>query len=252
MFPSSHVCTTPITRYQRKNCTSTSTFRGLRKVDVALVMCTLHQSTKHGSMKALLLLVVLTTTLLVRTTAFMVTPSFRSFKSHAGPLFALPSIEKMRISEIRQELESYGISTATFLEKKEMVEALNSARKDGKKPIEQEESAPKANGDMSRDDHIKSEMEKASKMKIGDLKKELEGRGVSTKSFFEKTEFVKAYAEAMVDGVARNTAGKAGSKGPAGKEEPLDPSYRDVAMQKFDRRDPRLAQSKVIDVRLGR
>jgi hypothetical protein len=207
-------------------------------------------------MKPIILLVVLTTMLIVRSTAFLVTPSAAAFRPcHAqacAPLFALPSVDNMRISEIRQELESYGISTSTFLEKKEMVEALNQARRDGKKPIKEEATAPKVNGDMSREDRIKSEMENASKMKIGDLKKELEARGVSTKSFFEKTEFVKAYAEAVVDGVASKKAGDAGSKGPTAKDEPFDPSYRDVTMQKFDRRDPRLAQSKVIDVRLAR
>ena len=41
--------------------------------------------------------------------------------------------------------------------------------------------------------------------------------------FFEKTEFVRAYAEAMVDGEAQKRAG-----------EDYDPEYRDVVMQKFD------------------
>ena len=204
----------------------------------------------------MILLVVLTTTLICRSTSFLVTPSvapFRPFHAQAcAPLFALPSVDDMRISEIRQELESYGISTATFLEKKEMVEALKQARMEGKKPIKDEDTVQQVNGDMSRDDRIKSEMEKASKMKIGDLKKELEAWGVSTKSFFEKTEFVKAYAEAVIDGVASKKAGNSGSKGPTSKDEPFDSSYRDVTMQKFDRRDPRLAQSKVIDVRLAR
>lgn len=170
-----------------------------------------------------------------------------------GPLFALPPVDSMRISEIRQELESYGIPTASFLEKKEMVEALTNARAQGKKPIQDgtTSSATKANGEMSRDDRIKEEMEKASRMKVSDLKKELENRGVSTKSFFEKPEFVKAYAEAVVDGVASNTFGRTGRNGAAGNEEKFDPTYRDVVMQKFDRRDPRLAQSKVIDVRLA-
>jgi hypothetical protein len=170
-----------------------------------------------------------------------------------GPLFALPSVDSMRISEIRQELESYGIPTASFLEKKEMVEALTNARAEGKKPIQEATTpqATKANGDMSRDDRIKEEMEKASRLQVADLKKELEKRGVSTKSVFEKPEFVKAYAEAVVDGVASNPSGRAGRNGATANEEKFDPTYRDVVMQKFDRRDPRLAQSKVIDVRLA-
>lgn len=157
----------------------------------------------------------------------------------------------MRITEIRQELESYGISTKSFLEKREMVNALNKAREEGKKPIEEEPAADSSsNKDMSRDDKIKAETEKAKKMKVGDIKKDLEGRGISTKSFFEKSEFVKAYAEAVVDGVKGKATGNRRAAPPPPEEEKFDPSYRDVIMQKFDARDPRLMQSKIIDVRL--
>jgi hypothetical protein len=207
------------------------------------------------------ILLFLTSAFVGSTTAFLIPlqqrpPPREAFRSKptavaVGPLFALPPVESMRISEIRQELESYGIQTASFLEKKEMVEALAKARSEGKKPTQEGTPATKANGDMSRDDRIKEEMEKASRMKVSDLKKELENRGVSTKSFFEKPEFVKAYAEAVVDGVASNSSGRAGRSGAAVNEEKFDPAYRDVVMQKFDRRDPRLAQSKVIDVRLA-
>ncbi len=48
-------------------------------------------------------------------------------------------------------------------------------------------------------------MQKCQSMKATDLKKELEERGVSTKSLFEKTEFVKAVAEARVDNVSSQT-----------------------------------------------
>ena len=41
-------------------------------------------------------------------------------------------------------------------------------------------------------------------MKVGELKSELESLGVSTKSFFEKSEFVRALAEARVDGVKKS------------------------------------------------
>jgi hypothetical protein len=138
--------------------------------------------------------------------------------------------------EMRIELESYGISTKSFLEKRDFVKALEEARAAGKEPKkqpetktngEQKQPGGKTNGEQkqakkepangkkessaggaSRAERLKQEMEKAKGMKVGDLKKELEGRGVSTKSFFEKTEFVKAYAEAIVDG----KSGKAGSR----------------------------------------
>lgn len=41
-------------------------------------------------------------------------------------------------------------------------------------------------------------------MKVQELKSELESLGVSTKSFFEKSEFVRALAEARVDGVKKS------------------------------------------------
>jgi hypothetical protein len=203
-------------------------------------------------MKTVLLL--LAGALIGSSNAFVVVPAQRAAAfRHLGPLFALPGVDTMRISEIRQELESYGVSTKAFLEKREMVDALNKARAEGKTPKKEAEPAAEAkNGDnMSREDRIKAEMEKAKKMRVGDLKKELQARGVSTKSFFEKTEFVKAYAEAVVDAVNQKKGG-GGSAGPAPKEEAFDASYRDVSMQKFDKRDPRLSQSRVIDVRLGK
>lgn len=159
----------------------------------------------------------------------------------------------MRAGEMRAELESYGVSTKSFLEKSELVSALEQARAEGKQP-QPEKKRPTSstttrrttgvNGasQSSRANRIAEEMRKAQSMKVGDLKKELKARGVATKSFFEKSEFVRAYAEAVVDGV---------QKGPNGAVEgDYDPSYRDVVMRKMDRRDPRLLQGTVIDVKL--
>jgi hypothetical protein len=168
----------------------------------------------------------------------------------------------MKAGEMRTELESYGIGTKSFLEKRDFVKALEEARAAGKEPKKKQET--KVNGEQqqakqqqakkqpangkadpgaSRAERLQQEMEKAKYMKVGELKKELQARGVSTKSFFEKTEFVKAYAEAVVDG----KYAPSGSRGSSPDEE-FDPSYRDVAMLKMDARDPRLLQGKVIDV----
>jgi len=176
---------------------------------------------------------------------------------------------------MRKELESYGISTKSFFEKSEFATALKKARTQGKQPKKTasttstaEPNGAKANGKSSsstsssssgssssssgsgsskskasRAEQLEQEMTKAKAMKVGDLKKELQARGVSTKSFFEKTEFVKAYAQAVVDGVT--TKKGAGS---AAAQEDFDPSYRDVSMMKMDARDPRMLQGTVIDV----
>jgi hypothetical protein len=123
----------------------------------------------------------------------------------------------MRAGEIKKELESYGISTVSFLEKSELVQALEKARADGLKPKTAEKKKKKKrrtddNGEpaatatsdeRSREERLQEELETCRQIKAGDLKKELEERGISTRSFFEKSEFVKALAEARVDGVEK-------------------------------------------------
>jgi hypothetical protein len=183
-------------------------------------------------------------------------------------LFALPEIAEMKLSQIREELESYGISTKSFLEKTELVGALEKARSEGKKPINKNKKNVKkeaksedngvngagapngeasSNSGVPREVRLKEEMKKAKGMKVGDLKKKLQEFGVSTKSFFEKSEFVKAYAEAIVDGVQK----KKGSAR-ATQQEDFDPSYRDVVVQKFDRMSQqRLLSGTLIDIKLA-
>eukprot|EP00980_Cylindrotheca_fusiformis_P003244 scaffold735_cov116-Cylindrotheca_fusiformis.AAC.14 len=175
-------------------------------------------------------------------------------------LFAeLPDIGKMKAGEMRKELESYGISTKSLFEKSEFVEALKKARAEGKTAVKNndnktsddsskasttaEDSTTTTNGEdtassSSREERYKKALEKAKGMKVGELKKELTNRGISTASFFEKTEFVKAYAEAVAD----NKKGKGGGS----RQEPHDPSFRDVTMQKISKGS--LMGQKVIDV----
>mmetsp|Transcript_7546 Transcript_7546/g.16068 ORF Transcript_7546/g.16068 Transcript_7546/m.16068 type:complete len:253 (-) Transcript_7546:124-882(-) len=182
---------------------------------------------------------------------------------------ALPEIDGMKAGDIRNELESYGISTKSFLEKSELVDALRKAREEGKTPIKKppsrdssssteasSESKSNSEEDQSvrktRDERIKEEMDRLKSMKVGDLRKKLNELGISTKSFFEKSEFVRALAEATVDGVKKSdtTAGTSSNGGGGREEEERDPSYRDVVMQKFNPRALGVGGS-VIDVRLG-
>merc|ERR1712013_408851 len=83
----------------------------------------------------------------------------------------------------------------------------------------------------TRNDRIKQEKERCKKLKVKDLKKELESYGRSA-NYFEKSEFERAVAEARVDG-AKKTKTSAARDG-ATAEDPWDPSYRDVAVTKFD------------------
>eukprot|EP00555_Chaetoceros_dichaeta_P013624 CAMPEP_0198259504 /NCGR_PEP_ID=MMETSP1447-20131203/8676_1 /TAXON_ID=420782 /ORGANISM="Chaetoceros dichaeta, Strain CCMP1751" /LENGTH=289 /DNA_ID=CAMNT_0043946909 /DNA_START=322 /DNA_END=1191 /DNA_ORIENTATION=- len=133
----------------------------------------------------------------------------------------------MRILELKKELESYGISTKSFLEKSELVNALEKARTEGKTPISTG-AAPSTSSTTasspptptpspststssnspseSRADQLATELENCKAMKAGELKAELESYGISTKSFFEKSEFVKACAEARVDGASKSSS----------------------------------------------
>lgn len=140
-------------------------------------------------------------------------------------------IKSMRVGAIKQELESYGISTRAFLEKSELVDALITARKEGKEPISTQATTSTTSSSSSsstssaaetssststtttttapanteeRQLRINEEQEKCKAMKVQELKTELESLGVSTKSFFEKSEFVRALAEARVDGVKKS------------------------------------------------
>lgn len=128
-------------------------------------------------------------------------------------------IASMRAGVIKKELESYGISTAALFEKTELVQALQKARADGLKPKQSASSSTSTastkkkkkrrvevddeEDSRPREEKIAEELEKCKAMKVGDLKKELEGIGISTRSFFEKTDFVKALADARVDGVGK-------------------------------------------------
>jgi len=102
----------------------------------------------------------------------------------------------------------------------------------------------------NRQERLNEEMEKCKSMKVGELKKELESYGVSTKSFFEKSEFVRAVAEIRVDGVKKKQTSTttAGSSSGTVKEEPRDPSFRDVTVSKFTG-DKALLGRGVIDVK---
>ena len=178
-------------------------------------------------------------------------------------------ISSMRVAQIRQELESYGISTKSFFEKSELIEALVAARKEGKVPIAggggdaksatssgstSSSSTASGSGTSNRQERIQQEIEKCNKLKIGELKKELESHGVSTKSYFEKSEFVRAVAEARVDGppkkkeTSASTSASASSSSGRVRDEPRDPSYRDVIVTKFPG-NKSLLEGKIIEVR---
>jgi hypothetical protein len=199
------------------------------------------------------------------------------------------AINSMHIKDIREELASYGVDASSIFEKKELIEALINARRedyikrefliediaddttpestwnpssedtpDLDKQNEKswfaqglEDMASKFNTtlkDKVRQERIKLEMKNLQNAKVQELKDELTSYGVSNK-YLEKAEFVRAVAEARVDGLKKKkTVSTAGSSWGRRKEEEWDPSYKNVFVTKFDSEmlDP---NDVIIDVR---
>mmetsp|Transcript_20650 Transcript_20650/g.32505 ORF Transcript_20650/g.32505 Transcript_20650/m.32505 type:complete len:301 (+) Transcript_20650:195-1097(+) len=206
-------------------------------------------------------------------------------------------ISRMRVKEIRNELESMNISTKSFFEKGELIDALMNARKNKKEGSTAAPSSetttdaddgtsttsntstgntrqPNANDDSTgRQERIAREIENCKTSKVSELKKELESAyGISSKSFLEKSEFVRAVAEARVDGgPPKRERGKGGRKGGDGggggggiggagdgagggvgngaeERQTGDPSFRDVVVSNFKGGKSSIG-GNVIDVR---
>jgi hypothetical protein len=102
--------------------------------------------------------------------------------------------------------------------------------------------------DKVRSKRIELEISNLQDAKVKDLKEELESYGISAKSFFEKSAFIKAVAEARVDGVAKtNKKSAASSSDRSRNNDGWDPSYKDVSVRRFDART--MDMSGLIDIR---
>jgi STI1 domain len=154
-------------------------------------------------------------------------------------------IDSMSAKDMKLELESYGIDTKAFLEKKELRAALEKARAEGLQPKAKPAARPSTReststssdstqSTKSREERIQEEMNACQSMKARDMKQELEDVwGVSTRSLFEKSEFLKALAEARVDGKKKEKKSGA-SEGYA--------EYKDVEVLTDDSAGPRKKQ----------
>lgn len=224
--------------------------------------------------------------------------------SAPGDISVRDEIYAMRLADIKKELDSYGVDSNAFFEKKELVEALVKARQEEwihnefettSPPFDTststsagssfdrsmwDKSAPSSTyGDtkssssskkkgwfqsfkdnvtdqfdkgvenIGRKARVDLEMAKLKDVKTRDLKNELESYGIDTRSCFEKSAFVKAVAEARVDGVKKTsrTSSSKYSRSSTQSEEKWDPSYKNVYCRKCDASaiDP----SGVIDIR---
>ena len=231
--------------------------------------------------------------------------------SAPGDISVRDEINAMRLADIKKELDSYGVDSKAFFEKKELVEALVKARQeewihnefdttsppfdtsitsassantdygssfdrnmwDASAPSSTYEDTSKASSkkkkgwfqsfkdnvtdqfdkgveNIGRKAKVDLEMAKLKDVKTSELKKELESYGIDTRSCFEKSAFVKAVAEARVDGVkktSRTSSSKYSRSSTQTEEEKWNPSYKNVYCRKCDAStiDP----SGVIDIR---
>jgi hypothetical protein len=102
-------------------------------------------------------------------------------------------------------------------------------------------SSPSSTTATTRQERYEIALEEGRSMSISSLKQELKDRGISTSSFFEKSDLVKAYANAITD----DTKDK-GSKGH--NNQSFDPSYRNVIMQKFETMTLMAGDDVIIDI----
>lgn len=141
-------------------------------------------------------------------------------------------ISGMKTKDIREELESYGISTHSFFEKGDLVDALAKARREERIPVDARPA-----GAPDRTDRIRRELEKCLDLEVGELKQELTSYGEAANSFFDKDGMARAVAEARVDGPKTAAGEPAGAgataAGDGATERPRDPSYRDVTATRF-------------------
>lgn len=150
----------------------------------------------------------------------------------------LDDIDGLTADEIRQELQSYDIDTRSYFDKSELVAALRMARYERRSfsanddadlsPETSNGGAPSSSSPTSREEEIRRKMEQYKSLSVSELKSRLQELGVSTKAFFEKSDFVRALAE----------------------EDAYDPDVRDVTPTKF-RFDPYDKQFEDVLIDIG-
>jgi len=123
-------------------------------------------------------------------------------------------------------------------------------------------SAATSNNDNSKKNTRQQRYELALKegaaMKISQLKNELTGRGISTASYFEKSDLIDAYANAIADNnsVSNDKTSPINNKGTttntdrrsSSNDAIFDPSYKNVIMSSFDPNTMILPGEVVIDI----
>eukprot|EP00536_Pseudo-nitzschia_multiseries_P003883 jgi/Psemu1/284710/fgenesh1_pg.62_\ len=188
--------------------------------------------------------------------------------------YTMPDVTSMKATEIRQELESYGINTNTFFEKRQFEEALIEARRHYESTIndvmssnrpkkkkvqtrrktehyeeyevgarqrqhqKQQQRAEPSYSDPAVRMKYQAALQESYNMKVEDLQHELNSRGISTKYCMIFKDFCIEYAKAIAENrekVVSEDEDEDDETSIFGDDDgDYDPSYRDVVMQKYD------------------
>ena len=215
------------------------------------------------------------------------------------------SLSEMKASDMKRELQSYGVSTKSMFDKEEFEKALKDARlsdfkekrkaraatttttneeeeddkevstssnssgKDSNKSKTREKwssrwkdmastakevldsnskkfsdyasskdkssSSSSSTSSNNRQQRYDLALEEGAAMKLSSLKSELKNRGISTASFFEKSDLINAYANAIADSINSNKRStKSTNTNRSSNNNSFDPSYRTVSCISFD------------------
>jgi len=106
--------------------------------------------------------------------------------------------------------------------------------------------SPSPTKSMTRRERYENAFDEGRSMRVSRLKQELKDRGISSDSFFEKSELAKAYANSIVDGIKTKDS-KGHNTSRHSEQNSFDPSYRKVMMHAFDP-STLMARDIVIDI----
>lgn len=98
----------------------------------------------------------------------------------------------------------------------------------------------------TRQERYEIASEEGKSMSISGLKQELKDRRISTSSFFEKSDLVKAYANAIADDTKKK--GSKSRNASRHSEQSFDSSYRNVIMHTFDPMTLMTGDDVIIDI----
>lgn len=130
-------------------------------------------------------------------------------------------VSALKLKDLRAELQRYGVSTASFLEKSEFVAALVEARAGGpppEQPSAEEAPAPEpapepaaasaAPAAAEESEQLESAMETARGMTVKDLRTALAKRNVGWRDCVEKSELIDRLAPLLVAEMGFSSTGK--------------------------------------------